>query len=65
MGAFPYENMGWDILENIRMTCMQLQHSRWYIDSLTFMKIREYSIFEEFLEIGYIIDEAGCGGSNP
>ena len=25
-----YENMGCDILENTRMTCMQLQHSRCY-----------------------------------
>ena len=28
--------MGCDILENTRVTCMQLQHSRCYIDCLAF-----------------------------
>ena len=63
MGAFPYENMGCNNLENTctRMTCMQLQHSRCYIDRLAFklskLRFRGHSLFDGLIKIG-------CGGCN-
>ena len=55
MGAIFYDSMSYYILLSTRMTCMHLQHSKSFLDCLTFfnyvpkLRFQRHNLFDEFL----------------